>query len=94
MVFLGATNPVTMQLLILTIWPHFYHLIFLLFQIPQTILLWDISPVLNFIHRQSDTTLIKCINALEKGNVSNEDVAFINSLSRSLENEEKCVHLF
>ena len=45
MVFLGATNPVTMQLLILTIWPHFYHLIFLLFQIPQTIILWDISPV-------------------------------------------------
>jgi Na+/melibiose symporter-like transporter len=28
MVFLGAKNPVTMQLLILTIWPHFYHLIF------------------------------------------------------------------
>ena len=25
---------------------------------------------LNFIHRQSDTTLIKCINTLEKGNVS------------------------
>lgn len=49
---------------------------------------------LNFIHRQSDTTLIKCINALEKGNVSDEDVAFINSLSRSLENEENCVHLF
>jgi hypothetical protein len=46
MVFLGAKNPVTMQLLILTIWPHFYHLIFLLFQIPQTILLWDISPVI------------------------------------------------
>jgi hypothetical protein len=39
-------NPVTMQLLILTIWLHFYHLIFLLFQIPQTILLWDISPVI------------------------------------------------
>ena len=49
---------------------------------------------LNFIHRQSDTTLIKCINALEKGNVSDEDVAFINSLSRSLENEENCVYLF
>jgi ATP-dependent DNA helicase PIF1 len=49
---------------------------------------------LNFMHRQSDTTLIKCINALGKGNVSDEDVAFINSLSRSLENEEKCVHLF
>jgi hypothetical protein len=47
---------------------------------------------LNFIHRQSDTTLIKCINALEKGNMSDEDVAFINSLSRSLENEENCVH--
>jgi ATP-dependent exoDNAse (exonuclease V) alpha subunit len=31
---------------------------------------------------------------LEKGNVSDEDVAFINSLSRSLENEENCVHLF
>jgi hypothetical protein len=46
MVFLGAKNPVTMQLLILTIWPLFYHLIFLLFQIPQTILLWDISPVI------------------------------------------------
>ena len=46
-----------------------------------------------FIHRKSDTTLIKCINALEKGNVSDEDVAFINSLSRSLENEENCVHL-
>jgi hypothetical protein len=46
MVFLGAKNPVTMQLLILTFWPHFYHLIFLLFQIPQTILLWDISPVI------------------------------------------------
>ena len=46
---------------------------------------------LNFIHRKSDTTLIKCINALEKGNVSDEDVAFINSLSRSLENEENCV---
>jgi hypothetical protein len=28
---------------------------------------------------------------LEKGNVSDEDVAFINSLSRSLENEENCV---
>jgi hypothetical protein len=37
---------------------------------------------LNCIHRKSDTTLIKCINALEKGNVSDEDVAFINSLSR------------
>ena len=49
---------------------------------------------LSFIHRKSDTTLIKCINALEKGNVSDEDVAFINSLSRSLENEENCVHLF
>ena len=49
---------------------------------------------LNFVHRQSDTTLIKCINALEKGNVSDEDVAFINSLSRSLENEENCVYLF
>ena len=44
---------------------------------------------LNCIHGQSYTTLIKCINALEKGNV-----AFINSLSRSLENEENCVHLF
>jgi hypothetical protein len=31
---------------------------------------------------------------LEKGNVSDEDMAFINSLSRSLENEENCVHLF
>jgi hypothetical protein len=40
------------------------------------------------------TTLIKCINALGKGNVSDKDVAFINSLSRSLENEENCVHLF
>jgi hypothetical protein len=46
---------------------------------------------LSFVHRKSDTTLIKCINALEKGNVSDEDVAFINSLSRSLENEENCV---
>jgi hypothetical protein len=46
MVFLGAKNPVTMQLLILAIWPHFYHLIFLLFQISRTILLWDISPVI------------------------------------------------
>ena len=43
---------------------------------------------------QSDTTLIKCINALEKGKMSDEDVAFINSLSRPLENEENCVHLF
>jgi hypothetical protein len=32
-----------------------------------------------------------CDNA---GNVSDEDVAFINSLSRFLENEENCVHLF
>jgi hypothetical protein len=31
---------------------------------------------------------------LEKGNVSDEDVACINSLSRSLENKENCVHLF
>jgi hypothetical protein len=31
---------------------------------------------------------------LEKGNVSDEDVAFINSLSRSLENDENCVHPF
>ena len=31
---------------------------------------------------------------MEKGNVSDEDVAFINSLSRSLENEKNCVHLF
>ena len=36
---------------------------------------------LNFIHRKSDTTLIKCINALEKGNVSDEGVAFINSFT-------------
>jgi hypothetical protein len=48
-VFLAAKNPVTMQLLILTIWPHFYHLIFLLFQIPQTILLWDISIFISII---------------------------------------------
>jgi hypothetical protein len=34
MVFLGAKIPVTMQLLILTIWPHFYHL--LLFVISNT----------------------------------------------------------
>ena len=39
---------------------------------------------LNCIHRQSDIALIKCINALEKGNVSDEDVAFINSLSRKI----------
>ena len=59
--------------------------------------LTDVSPLkikLNLMHRQSDTTLIKYINAFEKGHVSDEDVAFINSLSRSLENEGKLCSSF
>lgn len=49
---------------------------------------------LHLIHRQSDTTLIKCINELEVGDPSDESVAFLKSLDRPLLNEEKCIHLF
>ncbi|VDI26920.1 Hypothetical predicted protein [Mytilus galloprovincialis] len=49
---------------------------------------------LNIIHRQSETALIQCINALEKGEVSNENVAFLNSLDRPLPNEDTAVHLY
>lgn len=49
---------------------------------------------LHTIHRQSDTTLIKCINELEVGDPSDESVAFLKSLDRPLLNEEKCIHLF
>lgn len=46
------------------------------------------------MHRQSDTTLIKCINELEVGDLSDENVAFLKSLDQTLLNEEKCIHLF
>lgn len=49
---------------------------------------------LHTIHRQSDITLIKCINELEVGDPSDESVAFLKSLDRPLLNEEKCIHLF
>ncbi|XP_061167824.1 uncharacterized protein LOC133176769 [Saccostrea echinata] len=49
---------------------------------------------LNIIHRQSDTTLIKCINELEIGDPSDESVAFLKSLDRPLPSEEECIHLF
>ncbi|CAC5387708.1 PIF1 [Mytilus coruscus] len=49
---------------------------------------------LNIIHRQSETALIQCINALEKGELSNENVAFLNSLDRPLPNEDTAVHLY
>lgn len=49
---------------------------------------------LHTIHRQSDTTLIKCINELEVGDPSDESVAFLKSLDRPLLNEEKCIPLF
>ncbi|CAC5417898.1 unnamed protein product [Mytilus coruscus] len=49
---------------------------------------------LDIIHRQSETALIQCINALEKGELSNENVAFLNSLDRPLQNEDKVVHLY
>ncbi|CAC5392062.1 PIF1 [Mytilus coruscus] len=49
---------------------------------------------LNIIHRQSETELIQCINALEKGELSNENIAFLNSLDRPLPNEDTAVHLY
>ncbi|CAG2226885.1 PIF1 [Mytilus edulis] len=51
---------------------------------------------LNIIHRQDDQSLIKCINELEIGDISDDSVAFLKSLDRPLQNERlnKCVHLF
>ena len=49
---------------------------------------------LHIIHRQSDRTLIKCINELEVGDPSDESIAFLKSLDRPLPNEEECIHLF
>ncbi|XP_033755719.1 ATP-dependent DNA helicase PIF1-like [Pecten maximus] len=49
---------------------------------------------LPLIHRQTDVSLIKCINELETGEVSDESVGFINSLNRPIENEEAATQLF
>ncbi|XP_060065940.1 LOW QUALITY PROTEIN: uncharacterized protein LOC132546245 [Ylistrum balloti] len=57
----------------------------------------DFSPHiynLHLIHRQDDTNLIKCINALEKGELDDESLAFLNSLDTPLENEDSSLHLF
>lgn len=50
--------------------------------------------ILHLINRQSDHTLIKCINELEIGNPSDETLAFLNSLNRPTENEHNAVQLF
>jgi ATP-dependent DNA helicase PIF1 len=49
---------------------------------------------LNIVHRQSDSDLTSYINRLEKGCVSETDVGLLNSLSRTVENEDKFIHLF
>lgn len=46
---------------------------------------------LHIIHRQTDTDLI---NELEKGELSDECVTFMNSLNRPLENAETSIQLF
>ncbi|WP_143556154.1 hypothetical protein, partial [Solemya velum gill symbiont] len=49
---------------------------------------------LKIIHQQSETNLINCINELEKGEISNESLELINSLSRPMNEEDSCVQLF
>lgn len=50
--------------------------------------------ILNIIHRQSETDLIKCVNELELGEPTDESIAFLKSLDRPLPNEDQCVNLF
>ena len=49
---------------------------------------------LHIIHRQSDLNLIQCINEMERGDASDESVAFLLSLNRPLQNERSSMQLF
>ncbi|CAG2254811.1 unnamed protein product [Mytilus edulis] len=51
---------------------------------------------LEIIHRQSETLLVTSVNELECGTISENTVAFFNSLHRPLQDEHlgKAVHLF
>ncbi|XP_071176509.1 uncharacterized protein [Mytilus edulis] len=51
---------------------------------------------LEIIHRQSETLLVTAVNELERGTISENTVAFLNSLHRPLQDDhlEKAVHLF
>jgi len=49
---------------------------------------------LNIIHRQDNPMLIKTINELETGDLSDEGNAFLKSMDRPIPNEESSVHLF
>lgn len=50
--------------------------------------------VLNIIHRQENVDLIKCVNELETGKLSDDSIAFLHSLSRPIQNNEQAVQLF
>ena len=49
---------------------------------------------LNIIHRQDNPMLIKTLNELETGDLSDDGNAFLKSMDRPIPNEESSVHLF
>jgi len=51
---------------------------------------------LEIIHRQSENLLVSAVNELERGHVTDNTVAFLNSVNRPLPNEQlqQAIHLF
>lgn len=43
---------------------------------------------LSIVHRQNSPDLIDCVNDLEKGDLSANSVAFLNSLNRPIQNQK------
>lgn len=43
---------------------------------------------LSIVHRQNNLDLIHCVNDIEMGDLSDNSVAFLNSLKRPIQNEE------